>query len=636
MEAITERVGPASGQRLQPHQHAVAQPVSFAGTFGLYQPAEGAKQGVVRKCAVLFLQPWGFEEMCTHKLFRIIAEELACEGIASLRFDYPGTGDALDPPDRTLGLSLWQDTIRAALEVLAEKTGGLPVILLGHGLGASLGVGMAAELDGLAGFVAMAPVASGRAYLRELQFWARVIDDGLGLAEHLRLSGMTAIAGHVMPDAKASALKKTDFSAVQPHRSIPHLFVNRADRPGDGQMAKQLEAKGARVESIDYPGYDAMVGNPAMARMPMVAAEHVISWIVRRAAALGEQKRPLAIDPSAVSVQDEDQAHLDGGDFRETALRFGRGKRLYGILCEPTGPRSGASVLLLNTAYDRSAGWGRSGVAMARKLAGDGIASLRFDVANVGDSPPVPGLPDQVLYAETQYDDVEAALAVLEERSLLPSVVAGRCSGGYLGFSCMTKDHRIAGACLVNPFVFYWDKRRRVEDGLAVVPRSLDTYKHRLFQMQTLRRLWRGKVDVKNATRNFALVGVRRVLNRLGLAQVFSRDVRLEHWAVRVAFAALAKRKTPLVLLYSEQDVGLDHFYQHFGSQGRKLERYPNVRTDILAETDHNFSPAAAQQRYFEEIKALAMTVQASKLPAQQIKAGVSAGKEPVSEPEAS
>ncbi len=142
--------------------------------------------------------------------------------------------------------------------------------------------------------------------------------------------------------------------------------------------------------------------------------------------------------------------------------------------------------------------------------------------------PPVPDLPDQVLYAETQYDDVEAALAVLEERMLLPCVAAGRCSGGYLAFSCLIKDHRIAGACLANPFVFYWDPRRKVEDSLAVVPRSLDTYTHRLFQVQTLRRMMRGDVDVKNAVRNFAIVGARRALNRLGLSHAFSREARLE------------------------------------------------------------------------------------------------------------
>ena len=79
------------------------------------------------------------------------------------------------------------------------------------------------------------------------------------------------------------------------------------------------------------------------------------------------------------------------------------------MLCEPLGPRSGATVVILGTAYDRHSGWGRSSVMMARNLAAAGVASLRFDGANIGDSPPVPGVPDQVLYQDSQIDDVRAA-----------------------------------------------------------------------------------------------------------------------------------------------------------------------------------------------------------------------------------
>jgi hypothetical protein len=74
-----------------------ALPVTFEGTVGLYTPA--AASTTPADVAVLFLSPWGFEEMCTRKLWRLLAERIAAHGVASLRFDYPGTGDALDTPD---------------------------------------------------------------------------------------------------------------------------------------------------------------------------------------------------------------------------------------------------------------------------------------------------------------------------------------------------------------------------------------------------------------------------------------------------------------------------------------------------------------------------------------------------------
>lgn len=607
MESIAVKAELASGKRLLPRQKAAAQPVSFAGTFGLFQSADGLNASVVRNAAVLFVPPWGFEEMCTHKLFRIMAEELAADGIASLRFDYPGTGDALDGVASAMTLDIWQDTISAALMVLREKAGNVPVMLVGHGLGASLALDMAHQLDGLCGLVAMAPVVSGRSYLRELQFWAQVIDDGLGLPEHLRLRGVTAIGGHVMPDGVSASLKKKDFASTVPHRSIPHLFVNRPERPADKLLSEQMAAKGARVEAIEYSGFDAMVANPSMARMPHATTENIVSWVVCRAAALGKPDAAMTADDAQAS------ACLETGDFRETAMRFGRNNRLYGILCEPVATRRGATVLLVGTAYDRHAGWGRSGVAMARRLAGAGIASLRFDAANVGDSPPVPGWPEQVLYAETQYDDVEAALNMLEARNLLPVVGAGRCSGGYLVFSSMTKDHRLVGACLANPFVFYWDPKRDVDETLQVVPRSLDTYKKLIFTGSTFRRLLRGDVDVKNAVRNFGTVMCRRLASRAGLGNWLSASARMAHAQVLSAFARLGKRKVKLVLLYSENDVGLDHAYQHFGTNAAALARYPNVKMAILPDVDHNFSPESAQQRYFSEIQDLVLS---ARLPA--------------------
>jgi alpha-beta hydrolase superfamily lysophospholipase len=611
MACIADKAGPAFGRRKAAGQKAAAEPMSFAGTFGLFHSTDGLNVGAVRNAAVLFVPPWGYEEMCTHKLFRIMAEELAADGICSLRFDYPGTGDALDCAAPLMTLELWQDTICAALKLLKEKAGGAPVMLVGHGLGASLALEMAPKLDidapgGLCGVVVMAPVVSGRSYLRELQFWAQVIDDGLGLPEASRVRGLTAIGGHIMPEGVSAALKKKDFSAVVPHNSLPHLFVNRPERPSDAVLAEAMSAKGARVEMRDYTGFDAMVANLSVAQMPAEAIENVVSWVVCRAAALGQPH------PGIKPTEDQSIASLETDAFRETALRFGRHNRLYGILCEPFAAKRGATVLLVGTAYDRQAGWGRSSVAMARKLAGEGIASLRFDAANVGDSPPVTGLPEQVLYAETQYDDVEAALNMLEARNLLPVVASGRCSGGYLAFSSCTKDHRLVGLCLANPYAFYWDPSRRVDALLNVVPRSLDAYAKLFFTLGTFRRLLRGDVDVKNAVRNVSGVMGRRVVSLFHLGNRLTASTRMAHAQVRSAFDRLAKRKVKLTLLYGENDVGLEHVYQHFGAKGRKLARYSNVKMAILPDVDHNFSLDFAQQRYFEEIRDAALNVRVS------------------------
>ncbi|MDQ0458163.1 alpha/beta fold hydrolase [Rhizobium paknamense] len=571
-------------------QTPAALPIGLPDCFGLYTEARGAP---ARQAAVLFLSPWGYEELCTHKLFRLMADGLAARGIASLRFDYPGTGDALD---EVTSLDCWRKSIREALSALGRMTGDAPVFLLGHGLGAALALVMADALgDRVAGVVSMAPVASGRAYVRELQFWSRVIDDGLGLPEHVRITDRVAIGGHAMPPAIAEELKRFNVSALLPQAEKPMLFVVRGERPADGDLTEAALALNPLVERVEYQGYDAMVANPAMAVMPRATAHAVVGWIDSKASKLRRDLRTS-----------EAPALLETDGFREEALRFGPQGRLYGVLTEPAGARRGATVLLLNTAYDRHSGWGRNNIDMARKLAQRGIACLRFDPANVGDSPPLPGAPEQVLYSEHQLLDVKAALDLLEARQLLPALAIGRCSGGYLAFRALVEDERIKAACLANPFVFYWDPLREVDGNLSVVPRSLDTYRKLLVSPQTLKRIFSGKVDLKNAARNFARVGWRRFLLKTGLNHVATPEARLVHREVKTAFARLLARNAKLLLLYSENDVGLEHFYQQFGVDGRGLKRYGNAEIEILAGVDHNFSPPAARALYLERVITLA------------------------------
>ena len=63
---------------------------------------------------------------------------------------------------------------------------------------------------------------------------------------------------------------------------------------------------------------------------------------------------------------------------------------------------------------------------LARKLAQDGISSLRFDCSNVADSPAVEGHAGHVLYGEIQVVDAIEAIDLMAERSDAPIIAAGR------------------------------------------------------------------------------------------------------------------------------------------------------------------------------------------------------------------
>ncbi|WP_042119111.1 oligosaccharide flippase family protein [Rhizobium etli] len=574
---------------------SAALPVVFDGTIGLFMPE--SPQAGKRSAAVLFVSPWGFEEMCSRKFFRVAAEHFSEIGVPSLRFDYPGTGDALDFTALPARLETWENSIRAAAAKLKSLTGCDRIILIGQGLGATLAQRIGSSIEGVDSLVMLAPVLNGRAYMRELNMWSKIIDADLGLGQQHVQAAKVQIAGLVMPEQIAAELGKLNIAAPQGLAASRYLILERPVRAEDTGFADALQALGANVEQKVFDGYDELVTNPLFAKTPMAVVELLTAWLKTATAETSAAHSPAAIETTA----------LAGEGFLETPVRFGSHDHLVGVVSRPLGEIKGNAVLFLSTAYDRHAGWGRTTVDMARELARHGVVSLRFDSANVGDSPPRPDAPEQVLYSMTQTDDAIAALDLLESVVAGPVMVAGRCSGGYVAFRAGVADERLKAVVSINPFVYYWDPKVPVRrEHVVSVPRSLDDYGQRLARLDTLKRLLRGQVDVVSALRNIVIAGGRRLSPFVAPLLELLPDRRHIAREVRQSFALFGKRKVPLTLIYSEGDVGLDHVYFHFGPRGARLSRYPNVRLLMLPDADHNLTPPQSRKFVLDEIIRLA------------------------------
>lgn len=582
-----------------------AEPVTFDRTVGLFSsPRTGADPF---SFAVLFASPWGLEEMCTRKFWRIIAEKLADRGIASLRFDYSGTGDALDRVDFESGLSVWSDSLVAASDQLKALSGCENIVVISQGLGAVITAKAAADLPGLAAIAFLAPVVSGRQHLRELAVWSRVVDENLGLSQEQRVSDRVSIASFTMPSGVAEEVRKINLTALDNSPAPLALVVGRVDRPADREFAARLQSLGIEVTEQVFEGYDQLVSNPAISKLPLRAADRLVDW----AASLPSTTGQSSVSPPVASAKP-----LTGDGFRELPVRLGKGDRLFGVVCEPLQPRMGATVLFLTSAYDRHAGWGRTTVMMARALARSGIASLRFDTANAGDSPPVLGLPEQVLYDSCQNADVSEAVDYLESRGLGPVVAAGRCSGAYLGLQAALTDARIVGVVSVNPAVFRWRPGRSVEEAIVKGTRRLEDYGQRVLRTETFRRLLRGEIDIRRAGVNILKGVSARIANRLLHA---FRGILPEGQAIYAMFRTLRQRGVPVALIYSENDLGLEQHDFYFGHDGSGFARFPDVTSTIIPNADHNLTPEHARAAYLKAVEEMALRVTRSRRPEDEI-----------------
>ena len=142
--------------------------------------------------------------------------------------------------------------------------------------------------------------------------------------------------------------------------------------------------------------------------------------------------------------------------MKEHCCQFGAGQGLAGIVCEPSSERPRQALILVSAGLLPKQGPFRLYAQLARRLAGSGVVTLRFDLGGIGDSAlDTSGLP---LRARTERD-LQAAIDFLQQRfPAAQLVLAGLCSGAEDAFRMAARDPRVAGAgaraaCLAPPIV---------------------------------------------------------------------------------------------------------------------------------------------------------------------------------------
>jgi alpha-beta hydrolase superfamily lysophospholipase len=137
----------------------------------------------------------------------------------------------------------------------------------------------------------------------------------------------------------------------------------------------------------------------------------------------------------------------------EVGCQFGEHRQLAGILTEPAGAAPRAACVLINAGLVPKLGPYRLYVELARRLARDGIATLRFDLGGIGDSRQERS--SQPLRERTH---LEIRAAVEEVRRRYPDlrdlVLGGLCSGAEDAFRHAESDPGVTGVLLLDPFSY--------------------------------------------------------------------------------------------------------------------------------------------------------------------------------------
>ncbi|MFZ2101136.1 MAG: alpha/beta fold hydrolase [Oricola sp.] len=566
-----------------------ARPVAFDGLAGFFHASGG-------ETAVLLLSPWGYEELCSRKTFRILGEKLAAAGLSCLRFDYPGTGHSLGESAELDDDQAWRNAVRGALKQLEALANPRKIIVIGQGIGGALAGDLAQETD-IDGLVLMAPVIQGRAYLRELTAWTAMTKPTFMVDASDGPEGGLMAAGFVLPAATANEFRSLNLTNDRMPRAGKILLVERPDHPGDAKLAAVLEAQGTRPDRIPFEDYGDYILDPTLSVVPAKAIRAITDWC---AANFGLSR---ATAPATGNLP----ATLKGPDFEQTLVRFGPERMFFGALTKPAIKPARTPVLFLNSGHDHSIGWGRMITDFSRALARDGIPSLRMDLAGIGESRLWPGQSGQVLYTDRQLDDVGLAIDwLIGETGAEKVLLYGRCSGAYLAFVAAATDARVAGVFLVNPRRLVWDADEDIDAAIREPIQTLETYGRKIFDRETLGRIRSGDLSVAKAgsklVRAFSRVADRKLAPVL---RGLSKHYRLSG-VVHQRMRALADRGVPVELVYSDGDRGLPELHGWFGADLGGLAAYRNAEFHRVAGADHNLTPLAPRGEVRETLRAFA------------------------------
>lgn len=557
-----------------PDRLQLSTPISFNDCFGWLHRARDAPGSDI---AVVLCSGLIRDALDSHHSFGLLADELATAGYPTLRYDYPGTADSCDPTDGEYWAA-WQQSVHDAVDWLRAITGARRVVLAGLRIGATLATVTAGTRDDVAGLILLAPVFRGRSYIRQLRVEAPLANanqhDSLDFQE-LRLSA-TSI----------KLIENVNLREVVLGRGHQVAIFAQADSKPLLDCIQAWGGQGAEIVSTGFSGLEPLLRHNQQGDPMPADFSSITSWLRR------------AVPARAIPTPDQTPgpARLRPPGCVEIPLRFGAEQRLFGMLCTPDGAPADIAVIIGNTGRDPHYGPGRFGVEFARRLAAEGITSLRIDFAGLGDSLGYSGRETMMsaMFEADRTPDIGAAIDVLEALGYRRFAIQGLCAGAYHALHAGLADKRLDTLLLVNLPVFTW----RAGDTIDFVARKTSSTRRYLVNLMKAEQwifLLKGKFDLSGIVRAQSARIFDRICDRIILTLERSGLLRSRNFA-RVAMANLSRRGVRTFFLFAPDDRGIDVMLQNFGRGVALLHSFGGASMQIVPDIDHMLSTRTMRQ----------------------------------------
>ena len=278
-----------------------------------------------------------------------------------------------------------------------------------------------------------------------------------------------------------------------------------------------------------------------------------------------------------VGKHDQVISTMNTAKWHEQALAFHcAGCHLIGIVTQPTIALEIGVVIIVGGPQYR-AGSHRQFTLLARQLADNGIASIRFDYCGMGDS------EGDMRNFENVDADIRAAIDTFIQRVPAIRRVAlwGLCDAASAALYYAHTDARVTALLLLNPWVHSAAGAARAQ--------LKHYYLSRLIQRSFWAKLLSGKLRLSESAQSLANAA------RLATSQAPEAPVDPRHGSlgyVERMFEGLNRFQGKVLFLLSGNDLTAEEFIALMQRDKRwqKACRSPNIKLETVKEANHTFS----------------------------------------------
>ncbi len=247
--------------------------------FGaLHEPRRASPGGR----GVVLCYPFGHEYVQFHRAFRRLAEQLAEQGLATLRFDFYGSGDSAGTSEEAT-VRRWVSDVRGAVAELKARARCTEVALVGYRLGATLAAMATQGEQRLRDVVLWDPVLNGGEYLEELRrAHTKKLETVGSVGEVSHYGDAEELLGYPCGPELVSQLEAIESDVFLSTTATNILLVDTLDSEALQSVGKDLRARGIRCDYESNSGPRLWTEDINRVVVPLPIIRKIGDWLVRR------------------------------------------------------------------------------------------------------------------------------------------------------------------------------------------------------------------------------------------------------------------------------------------------------------------------------------------------------------------